>query len=227
MYLDGVYNDVQKLRLFTPEESDSMVEEIRDAVKSNKLSWTTNRHALYTTRDIQLVYYSSYTGEQRTQKHTPITSKHAVNALHNTMTEAYKDMFELPLDEPIEYDEAFIVQYSPDTQKNLNVHTDGSPLSFVCALNDEFEGGGTHFPYLDKSCKPKKGECCLFSGQQHHEGLETLDGERWIMTGFVGYGPGESECEEHFINHDGLEDEWVEKIRVRTEKSGDPNTKIV
>ena len=38
MYLDGVYNDVKKLRLFTPEESDSMVEEIKDAVKSNKLS---------------------------------------------------------------------------------------------------------------------------------------------------------------------------------------------
>lgn len=221
MYLDHAFSAVKKIPMFTDEESDSMIQEIRDSVDANKLSWTKQRHNSYATRDIQIIYHSAYTGEQRLQKHAPITSNHAMDALNNKMAEEYKDMFDLPFEDyPITYDEAFVVQYSPDTQKKLNVHTDGSPLSYVCALNDDFEGGGTHFPYLEESCKPKKGECCLFSGQQHHEGLETLDGERWILTGFVTYGPPMQACGEHFMEN-GMEEEWMTKMEKTAEMSGE------
>lgn len=216
MYLDRIYNSVRKVEMFTPEETDAMVQEIKDSVESNKLSWTEKRHGMYPTRDIQIVYHSTYTGEERLQKHAPFTSQNASDALKFKMVNEYRDMFDLSDDYPISYDEAFVVHYSPDKQKRLNVHTDGSPLSFVCALNDDFEGGGTHFPYLDKSCIPKKGECCLFSGQQHHEGLETLNGERYILTGFVSHGPPLRVCGDHFMENENIEmqEEWLAKQKV-------------
>jgi len=223
MYLDRIYDSVRKIEMFTPAETDAMVQEIKDSVESNKLSWTEKRHDQYATRDIQIVYHSSYTGEERLQKHAPLTSQNASDALNSKMMNEYRDMFALSDDFPISYDEAFVVHYSPDKQKSLNVHTDGSPLSFVCALNDDFEGGGTHFPYLDTSCIPKKGECCLFSGQQHHEGLETLNGERYILTGFINHGPPLRVCGKHFMEHDNTEmqDEWLAKQAVIEKLSGD------
>ena len=216
MYLDRIYDSVRKVEMFTPEETDAMVQEIKDSVESNKLSWTEKRHNKYPTRDIQIVYHSAYTGEERLQKHAPLTSQNASDALKFKMVNEYRDMFDLSDDYPITYDEAFVVHYSPDKQKSLNVHTDGSPLSFVCALNDDFEGGGTHFPYLDTTCIPKKGECCLFSGQQHHEGLATLDGERYILTGFVSHGPPLQVCGDHFMENENIEmqEEWLAKQEV-------------
>lgn len=222
MYLDRVYDSVKKIQMFTPEESDAMVQEIKDSVESNKLAWTEKRHNMYATRDIQIVYHSDYTGEERLQKHAPLTSLNAKNALDSKMVKEYQDMFNLSKEYPITYQEAFVVHYSPEKQKSLNVHTDGSPLSFVCALNDDFEGGGTHFPYLDTSCIPKKGECCLFSGQQHHEGLETLNGERYILTGFVNHGPPMDVCGEHFMEHENkeMQDEWLKKQKIIEVLSG-------
>ena len=67
---------------------------------------------------------------------------------------------------------------------------DGTPWSFVVALNDsaQYEGGGTYFVHNDITCRPHKaGSCVIFSGKNLHEGLGITKGVRYILTGFVEY----------------------------------------
>jgi hypothetical protein len=72
----------------------------------------------------------------------------------------------------------------------LEAHVDGTPWSFVIALNDskEYDGGGTHFIHSDFTCRPQKaGSAVLFSGKNLHEGLAITSGVRYILTGFCEY----------------------------------------
>ena len=48
------------------------------------------------------------------------------------------------------------------TQTGLSAHIDGTPWSFVIALNDprtSFEGGGTFFPNVNNGCTYPMGKC--------------------------------------------------------------------
>lgn len=69
-------------------------------------------------------------------------------------------------------------------------HVDGTPWSFVVALNDskEYGGGGTHFINNNLTCRSQKaGSAVLFSGKNLHEGLAITSGVRYILTGFCEY----------------------------------------
>ena len=67
--------------------------------------------------------------------------------------------------------------------------------SFIFYLNDDFKGGGTHFPNLDgKTIIPKKGKMVYWKNvdnQQNfdydslHSGLPVEDGVKWILTMWV------------------------------------------
>lgn len=88
--------------------------------------------------------------------------------------------------------ELFIVKYEslPGEQSLLTPHLDGTPWSFVVALNDatEYVGGGTHFIPSNTVYRPQKaGTAVLFSGKNLHEGLEVTGGVRYILTGFCEY----------------------------------------
>lgn len=63
--------------------------------------------------------------------------------------------------------------------------------TFMIALNDDYEGGETYFPYLNKSFKLKKGDCLFFHNYNTdgsetklsmHGGKEVLSGEKWIAN---------------------------------------------
>ena len=62
-----------------------------------------------------------------------------------------------------------------------------SPFAFVVPLNDGFEGGGTQFVELDGApiFRPAVGAALLFSGKNRHRGVETTEGVRYILAGFV------------------------------------------
>ena len=88
----------------------------------------------------------------------------------------------------------FVAKYDMLGQKELREHRDGSELSFVVALNDGFEGGGTNF--IDMNAKTMKrkivlvrpesvGDCVLFCGRHLHSGETITSGVRYILTGFV------------------------------------------
>ena len=81
----------------------------------------------------------------------------------------------------------FVARYAADGQRALEEHEDGSPWSFVVPLNKGFEGGGTQFVELDGApvFRPAVGAALLFSGKNRHRGVETTEGRRYILAGFV------------------------------------------
>lgn len=76
-------------------------------------------------------------------------------------------------------------------QSGLEEHEDGTPFSFVVALNDlsEFEGGGTQFVKLKNqpTFRVPRGDACAFSGYNRHCGVPVTSGKRYILAGFLAY----------------------------------------
>ena len=72
--------------------------------------------------------------------------------------------------------------------KNKRLYT------FIIALNDEYEGGETAFPYLNEKCKLKAGDALFFHTLDNY-GLDTTDalhggqpvksGEKWVCNLWV------------------------------------------
>lgn len=72
--------------------------------------------------------------------------------------------------------------------KNKRIHT------FILALNDDYDGGETHFPHLNKSYKLSAGDALFFdtlnkwgcmSSKALHGGLPVKSGEKWICNLWV------------------------------------------
>ena len=88
--------------------------------------------------------------------------------------------------------ELFVVKYEfqAGKQASLQAHVDGTPWSFVIALNDsnQYSGGGTRFIESETVYRPQKaGSAILFSGKNLHEGVALTAGVRYILTGFCEY----------------------------------------
>jgi|TARA_B110000240_G_scaffold176409_2_gene204293 predicted 2-oxoglutarate/Fe(II)-dependent dioxygenase YbiX len=72
--------------------------------------------------------------------------------------------------------------------KNKRIHT------FILALNDDYDGGETHFPHINKSYKLSAGDALFFdtlnkwecmSSKALHGGLPVKSGEKWICNLWV------------------------------------------
>jgi hypothetical protein len=92
-----------------------------------------------------------------------------------------------------EFGEAEIVHY-PENGVFIP-HSDANKVkpyraaSVVLYLNDDFEGGETHFPDLDCSCKPKTGNVLVFPSHLLHGGQPVVKGEKYIIVLWAFY-PG-------------------------------------
>ena len=65
------------------------------------------------------------------------------------------------------------------------------PYTFIITLNDNYKGGETHFPNLNKTYKLEKGDALFFHNYttdhlettlSFHGGKEVLCGEKWIAN---------------------------------------------
>jgi hypothetical protein len=83
--------------------------------------------------------------------------------------------------------EIFVVKYSINGQVELDYHEDDGDFSFICGLNSEYTGGGTHFYQSDETIKLNVGECLVFGGKNMHKGNKIFSGNRLILTGFIKY----------------------------------------
>jgi hypothetical protein len=83
--------------------------------------------------------------------------------------------------------DAFCVRYRAGEPSNhLPVHTDESTHSFVLALNDDYQGGGTYFYDQDTTIRLQTGEMLSFRGDRLEHGGEALaQGTRYIMAVFL------------------------------------------
>jgi len=134
--------------------------------------WTVDRHTSYPTTDLPVDKIPSIFGLILETLKTITTRVSASYGLHDKMIINVKDLF--------------VVKYSHDAQNQLEMHCDGSFLSFSILLNDasEFEGGGTYFDD-GLTCRLNKGDMLLHSSQIKHSGLPITKGKRYLLVGFL------------------------------------------
>jgi hypothetical protein len=134
--------------------------------------WMTTRHHKYPTTDLPVDKIPSIFGIILETLKT-ITNKIRLSyGLHDDMVIDIKDLF--------------VVKYSHDAQNHLEMHTDGSFISFNILLNEssEFEGGGTYFDDGLTSCL-EQGDILIHSSRIKHSGLPITSGCRYLLVGFV------------------------------------------
>ena len=173
-----MHNDKKRPRTFkiiknllTPDECRNIVTESEEYAK--KFSWTTNRHNHYPTTDNAI--------NNEWESYNLLSSR-----IYKTMIPKIATTYGVKPDE-IGLNEIFIAKYSHNAQNKLNAHEDGSEFSFVIALNDDYEGGGTYFTKLKKKVSLRIGDALIFSGQEKHQGLSVIKGNRYIIAGFLNY----------------------------------------
>lgn len=90
--------------------------------------------------------------------------------------------------------DAFIIKYTPQTQKSLSCHHDASLVSTIVYLNDEYTGGDTYFPRQKYSTENVPvGKMVLWPGQvtHGHEGREVTSGSKYALVIWTQRRPGD------------------------------------
>ena len=111
------------------------------------------------------------------------------------------------LPDDLDFLDLFIVHYSEQGQKGLEMHSDGCLLSFNILLNheSEFEGGGTQFDHLkdlnnNGVISIKQGDCLTHDARIMHAGYPTTKGKRIILVGFVETKRSGSFSKQHIVS---------------------------
>lgn len=73
--------------------------------------------------------------------------------------------------------------YKPHTDSGQRSHS--RYLTIICYLNDDFEGGATHFPNSDFSVLPERGKAVVFPADYLHQAETVLDGEKYIALAWL------------------------------------------
>ena len=137
--------------------------------------WTLDRHKAYKTTDVDIAICGGQLLEA------------CNDHLKTTILPLMARLFEFPVMD-LAIEDLFLAKYSSQEgqQRMLPKHTDDSEISFVITLNDKFKGGGTHFIDDDVTVAPENcGTGVFFCGHRWHSGVEVVEGERYILAGFV------------------------------------------
>ncbi len=83
------------------------------------------------------------------------------------------------------WDQPYILKYSMDGQKGMGLHHDEELIAMVVYLNDDYTGGGTHFPLQKVTGKPPAGSALVFDGgiSHPHMGVPVTSGCRYLLLG--------------------------------------------
>lgn len=134
--------------------------------------WTTKRHDNYPTTDL------------------PAENIHSIFGfiLHSfgTINTLVKASYNLPDNIELNISDLFIVKYECSQQNYLELHQDGSFMSFNILLsnNSDFEGGGTYFDD-GLTSKTEQGDLLIHSSKIKHSGKPITKGKRYLLVGFV------------------------------------------
>lgn len=82
------------------------------------------------------------------------------------------------------FNDFFLVKYTPQEQADLRLHRDGTVISFVLQLNEDFEEGGTYIHSLGDALVHKTGDLCVHSGWMLHGARAITKGVRYVLIGF-------------------------------------------
>ena len=139
---------------------------------TNNGGWTKKRHRAYPTTDLPVEKITSIFGL-------------ILETLHNIVKKVKKS-YGLKDNMVVNIHDLFVVKYKDNEQNYLDMHRDGSFLSFNILLSDaaDFEGGGTYFDdgltaYLEQ------GDILIHSSKIKHAGLPITKGTRYLLVGFL------------------------------------------
>ena len=188
--LEDVENEVCIVRnVLSDAECDAVLEAISSRAVARG-GWQSDRHTFYPTTDMRCADACADAPEIESMVRaavfarvcTPLATRFAGGAF---------------LAEDLIFEDLFFVHYSastPDGQRSLDLHADGSLFTFNLLLTDPsgFEGGGTIFTHPDwpeghgHTVRIPRGAALVHSGGRVHGGREITHGTRNLLVGFMG-----------------------------------------
>jgi hypothetical protein len=158
-------------KIFTNDICRWIINECENYANSNG-GWTTKRHVKYPTTDLPI------------ENVKPIFP--FIVETFKTIADKIKKSYNLNDDIKLNFVDVFIVKYKHNEQSFLELHKDGSFLSFNILLSnqDDFEGGGTYFDD-GLIMTQEQGDLTIHSSKIKHAGLPITKGTRYLLVGFV------------------------------------------
>ncbi|GAX13505.1 hypothetical protein FisN_27Lu001 [Fistulifera solaris] len=165
--------------------------------------WSAIVNQAFVTKDVlsretcQQVILWAESGEWTTQRHYAVPTHdvpvHTVPKLLNWFKRLFTTSIQpilvsqFGLSSCFYIHDAFCVKYKGGSLSNhLPIHVDESTHSFVLALSDDYEGGGTYFYDEDTTVYLKTGDLLSFKGDSLYHGGEVLtQGIRYIIAAFL------------------------------------------
>ena len=169
--------------LWTRSECERVLKELVDF--GDATNWRSNRYQSFATTDIPLSMmgdeFGAFIRKELHWKLYPQIARHY--GLEQRFEIGPKYLFFVRYNDDSEY------RSTTDNfkQNSLNLHRDGSLLSFNVLLNREtaFEGGGTYFKDMDRVVQIKQGDSCVHPGNTLHCGHGIVKGTRYVLVGFL------------------------------------------
>jgi prolyl 4-hydroxylase len=115
---------------------------------------------------------------------TPLENQEYLQIVHYTEGGFFKE----------HYDACFEPEYRTCREQIYNKRY----ATILIYLNDDYEGGGTYFPYLNYTTTPKKGDAILFYDTDEnqnkitnskHQANSIIRGEKWVCNKWVRHFP--------------------------------------
>jgi hypothetical protein len=158
-------------KVYTPDICRFIINESEKYAQNNG-GWTTKRHHNYPTTDLPVEKITSIFGLVLETMNTILNKVSKSYGLHENMKINITDLF--------------VVKYKDDAQNHLEMHCDGSFLSFNILLSDknDFEGGGTYFDD-GLTAHLEQGDIFIHSSRIKHAGLPITKGTRYLLVGFL------------------------------------------
>lgn len=168
LIVDEPIADVFTFPLFNLDFCKAVIQKAEDLNK-----WETDRHDFYPTIDVLLEKIGMNDVYHRVLKEFGYAC-----AIHMWGLEG-KNW-------PNMNSENFMIKYTEEKQGHLSLHHDYADISFVLALNEEYEGGGTYFHRQKALHKGKPGHISLHPGAitHKHGGRPVHKGKRYIIVSF-------------------------------------------
>ena len=158
---------------------------LRCEMEETGRAWHTKRHNAYSTVDLPLL-------------ELPRLDSRLRGALRRTLLSELAARYGFSSSSDLFFKDLFFVKYEAGDggdgrhrQAGLDLHRDGSVLSFNVLLNQEteFQGGGTYFDHTKKTVEITQGDCVCHSGTVLHAGRTITSGTRLLLVGFVEASP--------------------------------------
>jgi hypothetical protein len=163
---------IRSYHVLPPKDCQYIIDAGEDAAKEQG-GWSIDRHDEAPTTDI---HFDRLGGKNRTR--FQLWKKKLIKKVVSPIIfRDYNASFR-------SFEDLFLIRYTHNEQPDLKVHRDGTVISCLIQLNDDFQGGGTYIESLDQTLIHNTGDICLHSGWLRHGARAVTKGVRYVLIGF-------------------------------------------